>query len=113
MCGSQYQMLGVLDQGLFRLGVVAPEQEHHRFFPLIQQSDDIIGELLPAFALVGIRLSGTDGQHRVQQQYPVLCPVGQLAVPVLSMPTSSLISLKMFTSDGGGATPFRTEKLSP
>ena len=80
VCGSQHQMLGVLDQGLFRLGVVAPEQEHHRFFPLIQQPDDIIGELLPAFALVGIRLSGTDGQHGVQQQHAVFCPVGQFAV---------------------------------
>ena len=31
----------------------------------------------------------------------------------LRLANPSLISLKMFTSDGGGATPFRTEKLSP
>ena len=107
-------MLGVLDQRPFRLGIVAPEQEHHRFFPLVQQPDHIIGELFPAFAFVGIRLSGTDGQHRVQQQYPCFAQlVSSPCLPVLSMPTSSLISLKMFTRDGGGATPFRTEKLSP
>ena len=59
VCGSQHQMLGVLDQGFLCLGVVAPEQEHHRFFPLIQQPDDIVCELLPALALVGVCLSGT------------------------------------------------------
>ena len=80
MCGGQYQMLGVLDQGFLCLGIVAPEQEHHRFFPLVQQPDDIIGELLPALALVGVCLSGTHRQHRVQQQHAVLCPVGQFAV---------------------------------
>ena len=37
-------------------------------------------ELLPALALVGVRLSGTHRQHRVQQQHAVLCPVGQFAV---------------------------------
>ena len=29
------------------------------------------------------------------------------------MPTSLMSSLKMFTRDGGGSTPLRTEKQSP
>ena len=38
------------------------------------------GERLPPMARVGVGRALLHGQHRVQQQYPVLCPVGQLAV---------------------------------
>ena len=40
MSSRQHQMLRSSNALLFCLGIVAPEQEHHRFFPLIQLVND-------------------------------------------------------------------------
>ena len=87
-------MLRVLDQSFFRLGIVAPQQEYHRLFPLIQQADHIICELLPALSPVRIGLTGADGEHSVQKQHTVLGPVGQLSV--LSKVVNAHIFLDLF-----------------
>lgn len=54
MGSRQHQMLRSSNALLFCLGIVAPEQEHHGLFPLIQLVNDGIGELFPAFPPMGV-----------------------------------------------------------
>ena len=54
MGSRQHQMLRSSNALLFCLGIVAPEQEHHGLFPLIQLVNDGISELFPAFSPMGV-----------------------------------------------------------
>lgn len=54
MGSRQYQVLRSSDALPFCLGIAAPEQEHHGFFPFVQLVNDRIGELFPAFSPMGV-----------------------------------------------------------
>ena len=75
----QNQMLRICDEARLCTRIAAPEQKDHRLLALVQVHDDRIGELLPAHAVMRIRLSVADGQCRIEQQHTLLCPAGQVA----------------------------------
>ena len=58
--------LGIDDKILFRSGVGSPQDEHHRFRPLVQQTDHVVSEDLPAFALMRICFVRPDREHSVK-----------------------------------------------
>ena len=80
MRGSQHQVPGPVDDRTFFLGITAPEQEDQAFTPAVQFTDDPVREPFPALALVRPCLTVFDGQYRVQQQDPLVCPALQIAV---------------------------------
>src|SRR5688500_10538610 len=76
----QHQVARAVDQLALGLGVAAPEQEHEVLALAVEGVDAGIGESLPALALVRTGLAALDRQHRVQQQYALVCPGQQAAV---------------------------------
>ena len=58
-------------------GMRAPEQEGGG--PLVEPPDQLGSQLLPPHFRVGPRLSLAHGQHIIQQQDTLSCPVGQVA----------------------------------
>lgn len=62
----QYQMSLGVDESAFALGIGTPKEENEVFFFLGNDSDDGVGEGLPAFVLVGARLMGPHGQRGVE-----------------------------------------------
>ena len=74
---------------LFLPGRRSPKDEGDWFLPLVQQGDYLVGELLPAAATMRVRLMGSDGKHRIEQQhalasdsrYPAWCSQGQWPAP--------------------------------
>ena len=65
---------GRVDERLLPAGVAAPQDEHDRMVLGVHRRDDLVGERLPALALVRRRLAGPDGQRRVQQQHALARP---------------------------------------
>ena len=51
---------------LFRAGVAAPQQKDYRLFPFVEFLYHGVGDILPAFALVGIRLPRPHGEDGVE-----------------------------------------------
>ena len=70
---------GVGDKLRLRAGIGAPEYERNRVRGVIELSDYLIGEYLPALAAVRVCLSPAYRERCVQQQYTLLCPAGQIA----------------------------------
>src|SRR5690606_34071385 len=62
------------------LGVGAPEHEHQALALPGQHVDHVVGETLPAPALVRARASFLDGQHGIEQQHAAPGPRQQAAV---------------------------------
>src|SRR2546429_4125952 len=62
------------EQRLEVAGVATPEDRHQRATPRGQRPDRLLGDLLPALALVRVRLARLDGERPVQQQHAVLRP---------------------------------------
>ena len=77
--GGEHMMVRVGDQRALALGEVTPEQKDDRLFPLVEQCNDTVGELLPADAAMACRHAAAHGQHRVEQQDAVLRPAGEIA----------------------------------
>ena len=65
---------GRVDERLLAAGVAAPEDEHDRVVLGVDGRDDLVGERLPARALVRRRLAGAHGQRRVEQQHALARP---------------------------------------
>lgn len=57
---------------------------------LIDQSDNLIGKGLPAQTGVRVRLSGADGQDRIQQQHALSCPAFEITVGGRAKPDRGL-----------------------
>lgn len=75
----QDEMAIVVDQALLGLGIVAPQQEDEVLPFFRQVPDHRIGELFPPLILVRGRLIGPDSKNGIDQQHPLLCPMGQVA----------------------------------
>lgn len=58
---GENEMMTVGNKLLLLLCVSAPEHKNNRFFPIIKQRNNFIGEDFPAFASVGICHSRTHG----------------------------------------------------
>ncbi len=56
---------------------------------------------------------GADGERGVEQQHALTRPPDRSPLRGTGTPRSDWRSLKMLASDGGNATPLRTEKHSP
>ena len=61
-------------------GVPAPEDEHHRVRLGVDGPDHLVGERLPALALVRRRRACPHGQRGVEQQHALACPALEVAV---------------------------------
>jgi len=73
-------MLRCVDEHFFGYRCISPQNEDNRFFPLVQRSDDGIGQQLPAFSAMGIGFPAADSQDSIQQEYALLRPRCQVAV---------------------------------
>ena len=77
---GQHQMTVAVDKRAFLLRMAAPQHKDQMLALLIQLSDDFIGKRLPTEGRMGMRRTGTDSQHRVQQQHALFRPMLQIAV---------------------------------
>ena len=57
------------------LGISPPEHVHDALPPRVEGSDDGVGERLPAPFLGAGGAGGANGQHRVEEQHPLLAPL--------------------------------------
>ena len=80
MCGFDDQMFRIIDVLLLASGVGTPEDEYDRFFFFVQFLDDRIRQSLPASSFMGICLVSFNGQHGVEEQYSLFCPVSKETV---------------------------------
>ena len=77
---GQHQMTVAVDKRAFLLRMAAPQHKDQMLAFLIQLSDDFIGKRLPTEGRMRMRHTGTDSQHRVQQQHALFRPMLQIAV---------------------------------
>ena len=78
----QNQVVGVGDEGLFAPCICTPQEIDDGCFTLVEMTDDAVGQLLPAFALVAVGLSTADCQNCVEEEHPLLSPVHKIWVGV-------------------------------
>lgn len=109
----QYQVARRVDERSLAPGISSPEDEHQILSLCAESLYRRIGELLPSLALMARRLVCPHRQCGVEQQHTLFSPAGQISRRRYRSPVSICISLNMFCSDGGKATPSATEKLSP
>src|SRR5256885_11222999 len=81
MSGLQHDVLRVGHRRGLLACVRAPQYEHAPRPGRVQRPDGGVGELLPAGARVRAGRAGPDREDRVEQQYALLRPAGQVAVP--------------------------------
>ena len=87
-------LAGVNHCGLLA-GGAAPENEGKSALAFVQYLDDTVGKALPTLPPMTVGLVRTDRENRVQQQHPLLCPVGQ--IPVFG--DGNAFALMEFTED--------------
>jgi len=63
----EHDVSGPVDEAGAPPGGIPPQEEDDRRVPLAHETDDLIGERLPALASVAERLVVRDGQDRVQE----------------------------------------------
>ena len=106
----QHKMLRICDQARLGAGVSAPEQKDYRLFTLVQKLYYPVRELLPAHALMTVRLTLTHGENSVQQQHTAVRPGGELSVVRRVVAELRLYLLENVLE---GGVPFFTEKHMP
>lgn len=104
----QHQVLRRGYQRLFRAGVSAPEKEYDGFRPLVEPPYHRVGDLFPSLPLCELGSPARTVSTVLSNSTP-LSAHGTRQGDLFSAPTSSCISLKMLTSDGGAGTPGLTE----
>ena len=62
------------------MSFLPPEHEDDAFRVSRDRANHMLGELLPAFLLVGVGLTLLHGQDRVEQEYTLLRPRCQITV---------------------------------
>ena len=99
----------------FLLRVAAPEHENQVFAAVRQALHERVGKLLPAPALMGSGLRVLHTEHRVEQQYALLRPMGEIAryMPHIKGLPKVLLNLSVNIAQGGSGWSCGTEKLSP
>ncbi len=103
----KYKMIGISNNFCFCPCICTPQQEYHRFFTLIQKLYYIVCKLFPAHTLMTVSAAFTYSQYIIKQKNAVFSPFSKLSVFSGIVDTDIFfISLKILTSDGGGATPF-------
>lgn len=113
MCRTEYQMLVTVNEGTFLLCITSPKDEYQIFSFFGQDTDGSICKLFPTATLVRTGLVGAYCQGGVQQQDTLFGPSCQVTGGRGWRADIFFISLKMFTREGGKATPSFTEKQRP
>lgn len=68
------KMLGGVDPFFFHLSMPSPQNKDNRPLSFTQHVNNSVRQSLPAFSLMGIRLSAPYCQHSIQQKNALLCP---------------------------------------
>lgn len=102
-----------IDEGGLALGIGTPEHEDDGFAFIVDLADDGVGEAFPPLALMSSRLPFLDGQHAVQQEHALLCPMFEKTVTCRRYAEIRLHFLVDIDQEGGMRTPGRTLKHSP
>jgi hypothetical protein len=106
-------MAGLIHEYPFRLSVSAPKEKRSWLRPATDNSNQIVGELLPTGFAMTSGLAGIYGEDRVQKDHAVSGPRHERAIGGAVNPRSDLSSRWMFRSDGGDAQGGLTENASP
>ena len=76
----KYQMLGLVNFFSDRVGFTSPEQEDNTLSLLVDGTDNLLCELLPAMLLVAIRKSFANCQDRIQEENSLASPPAKISV---------------------------------
>ena len=81
VCGFEYQMRTVLDQGFLAAGMTAPQHEHLGPRIPAQMHDAVVGEALPAVPGMACSPVGLYGESAVEKQHTLSGPARQITRP--------------------------------
>ena len=79
MRGLQHKMLGLIDQLSLALSKLASQEKHDSLSLIWECLYGRICKLFSSYTAMRSRISGSDSQHRVEQQYSLLRPSAEIA----------------------------------
>ena len=80
----QNQVVGVGDERLFAPCICTPQEIDDGCFALVEMTDDAVGQLLPAFALVAVGLTTADCQYGVEEKDALFRPFHKIGIGVFN-----------------------------
>lgn len=79
MGGFKNEVFGAVDNFTLFLSVATPEEENEGGFEFREDLNGGIGELFPAFVLVGAGVASTDGESGIEEKNALLGPMIKIA----------------------------------